>query len=160
MRVGPPRSVERFEPFERQRQVRAALVVGHGVDFVDDDRFDVAQNLRGSSGREQDVERLGRRDQDVRRRFSIAGAPHAACRRCGRRCESAASEAALARQLQDFAERAFEVLLDVVAERFERRDVEHFRAIGRARRRAPCGPAGRCRPGMRPAFCRSRWARR
>ena len=35
-------------------------------------------------------------------------------------------QAALARQLQDFAERDFQVLLDVVAQRLQRRDVEDF----------------------------------
>ena len=38
-------------------------------------------------------------------------------------------QAALARHLQNFAERNFEVLLDVVAERLERRDVEYFGAV-------------------------------
>ena len=35
------------EPFEREREVRAALVVGHGVDLVDDDGVDAAKMLAG-----------------------------------------------------------------------------------------------------------------
>ena len=31
-----------LDPFQRERQVRAALVAGHGVDLVDDDRVDAA----------------------------------------------------------------------------------------------------------------------
>ena len=35
---------QRLQPFERKRQMRAALVVGDRVDFIDDDGFDVAQD--------------------------------------------------------------------------------------------------------------------
>ena len=35
---------QRFQPFERQREMRAALVVGHGVDFVHDHGLDIAQD--------------------------------------------------------------------------------------------------------------------
>ena len=36
---------EQLQPLERKRQVRAALVVGDGVNFVHDHRLDIAQNL-------------------------------------------------------------------------------------------------------------------
>src|SRR5580692_3659213 len=42
---------ERIEAFERQRKMRAALVISDGVNFVDDDGFDGFQDfaaLRGS----------------------------------------------------------------------------------------------------------------
>ena len=42
------------EPFERQRQVRAALVAGQRVDFVHNHSFDVQQLLPGLGGREND----------------------------------------------------------------------------------------------------------
>ena len=48
-----------FQSFERQQQVRAAFVVGNRVDFVDDHRFDVAQNAPALFGSQQDVERFG-----------------------------------------------------------------------------------------------------
>ena len=80
---------ERFEPLERERQVHAALAADHGVDLVHD---------HGARGREhppaglrahEDVERLGRRDHDVRRALArSACARAAACRRCARRCGS------------------------------------------------------------------------
>jgi hypothetical protein len=62
------------QPFERERQVSAALVVGDGVDFVDDDGADVAQMFPRLARGEQKVERLRRRDQDVRRVAQHAGA--------------------------------------------------------------------------------------
>ena len=40
-----------FQPFEREREVRAALVVGDRVDFVDDHGLHIAQDARGSSRR-------------------------------------------------------------------------------------------------------------
>ena len=42
---------QRFEPFERQRQVGAALVAHQGVNLVDDHRFDRAAAARGSFAR-------------------------------------------------------------------------------------------------------------
>ena len=61
------RAVEqRVEPFERHGEVRAALGAGDRVDLVDDHRPDARQPGPGA-GREHQVERLGRRDEDVRR---------------------------------------------------------------------------------------------
>ena len=54
------------EPFERERQVRAALRPRDRVHLVEDHRVDRREHrlrLRG----EDEVERLGRRDEDVRR---------------------------------------------------------------------------------------------
>ena len=57
---------ERREPLERQREVRAALGRHERVDLVDDDRVDDAQRVARVRGQEQ-VQRFGRRDQDVGR---------------------------------------------------------------------------------------------
>ena len=65
MRCGG-RAVMRLEPLQRQRQVRAALRAGQGVDLVDDDPLDAAQRLARLRCQQQ-VQRLGRRDEDVRR---------------------------------------------------------------------------------------------
>ena len=63
--------------------MRAALGAGDGVDLVDDHRAHGAEHSAAAHGREQDVQRLGRRDEDVRRlaqhprarrRGSVAGA--------------------------------------------------------------------------------------
>ena len=121
---------QRFEPFERERKMRAALVVGDGVNFVHDDRLDGAQNFAALRGREQNVERFGRGDENVRRAIEhraafvhqrVAGAHGGADLRH--------QVAALARQLQNFAERGVEIFLNVVAERFQRRDVKDFGLI-------------------------------
>ena len=121
---------QRLQPLQRERQVRAALVVGDGVDFVHDDGLDIAQNRAALFRGQQDVERLGRGDQNVRRPLQhrpplvhqrVAGADGGANLRH--------QQSALARHLQNLAERDFEILLDVVAQRLQRRDVENFSAV-------------------------------
>ena len=56
---------------------------------------------------------------------------------------------------RDAAQRRAQVALDVVAERLQRRDVEHARA--RHRRAAARRPGGRGPTGTRPASCPTRW---
>ena len=58
---------ERVEALQRQGQVCAALGAGERVDLVDDDRLDTDKGLAGRA-REQQEERLRRRDEDVARR--------------------------------------------------------------------------------------------
>ena len=41
---------ERFQPFERKRQVRPALIVRHGVDLIDDHRADRFEHLAALLG--------------------------------------------------------------------------------------------------------------
>ena len=64
-RVGVLRA-EALEAFEAQREVRAALAAGDRVDLVDDDVLDVPERVAGAAGEHQ-VQRFGRRDEDVRR---------------------------------------------------------------------------------------------
>ena len=74
---------ERFEALQRQREVGAALGGHQRVDLVDDGGVDRAQNLAGVR-RQEEVERLRRGDEDVRRGAREAGAlAGRACRRCG-----------------------------------------------------------------------------
>ncbi len=63
----------RHEPLDRDREVRAPLGRHQRVDFVDDDRLDAAQGV-ARVRREQQVERFGRRDEDVGRIALEAGA--------------------------------------------------------------------------------------
>ena len=56
------------EALEADAEVGAALGAGDGVHLVDDHRVDAAQGLARLAGEHQE-ERLGRGDQDVRRRF-------------------------------------------------------------------------------------------
>ena len=57
-----------LQPFEREGEVRAASRADHGMNFVDDDRVRGTQHLAASFRGEQQVQRLGGRDQNVRRR--------------------------------------------------------------------------------------------
>ena len=153
---------QRLEPLERQRQVRAALRAGQGVDLVDDDPLDAAQRLARLRG-EQQVERLGRRDEDVRRPLAERAAL------LGRRVAGAHRDvnlarqvvlAAIARRQRDAGQRRTKVAVDVVDERLERRDVENAQAAQRIVRDAARSSAGRGTTGTRRASCRSRSARR
>ena len=118
---------EGFEALEREGEVGAALVVGDGVDFVDDDGADAGEIGAGFAGREQDVERLGGGDEDVRRTLEhgdavfgggVAGADAGA--------DFGGEEAAFEGKLLNFAQGAVEVFLHVVRERLEGADVEDF----------------------------------
>ena len=124
-------SGERVEPLERERQMRAALVVRHGVNLIDDHGLHRAQNLAALARRQQDVERFRSRHQNMRRpaehrlalmHVRIAGAHGGANFRH--------QVTALLRQRNDLAKGYIEILLDVVAERLQRRDVENFSGVG------------------------------
>ena len=139
----PARQV--LEPLEGEGEVRAALGARHGVDLVHDHRLGVHEELARPRCEHQ-VERLRRGDEHVGRvaehRLAlllrrVAGAD-------GHRHVPA-----------DPLERGAEVLLDVVGESLQRRDVDQARAA-RARRALP--PAGRAPRGTRRASCPSRWA--
>ena len=135
LRCGKPDAHRRamsqsFQPFERNCEMRAALVVGDRVDFVHDDGFDIAQNRAAFFGGQQNVERLRRGHQNVRRPLQH-GAPLVHQRVAGahRSANLRHQQAALARHLQDFAQRDFEIFLDVVAQRLQRRDIQNFGAV-------------------------------
>ena len=76
---------EVLEALEAQRQVGPALRPGDRVDLVDDDVLDAAKDLPGLA-REQEVEALRGRDEDVRwAADEMSGDPRSACRRSGSR---------------------------------------------------------------------------
>ena len=60
------RRAQALQPLQAQREVGAALRAGDRVHLVDDHVLDAAQDLARLAGQQQ-VERLGRGDQDVRR---------------------------------------------------------------------------------------------
>jgi hypothetical protein len=91
------------------------------VDLVDDDRLDAAEHLARLRGEDQ-VQRLGCRDEDVGRR-----APH-------RRALALRRVARADRDAQvgpDAAQRSAQVAVDVVGKRLQRRDVDQARVRGR-----------------------------
>ena len=149
---GPPG--ERVQAFEGEREVGAALVAGDGVDLVDDGGSDAGEHGAPALAREQDVERLRRRHQNVRglpahglarRARGVAGAHHGADARAGL--------AGFGERAVDALQRHLQVLVHVVAEGLERGDVEHPRRI---RERRPAAVAdqrvdGGEEPGQRLA---------
>ncbi len=153
---------EPLEALQAQRKVRAAFRAGDRVDLVDDDVLDAAEDVAGLAG-EHEIERLGRRDEDVRRaagevpavlRGRVAGpAGDGDVRR--RFAESGGGQA-------DAGQRRPEVPLDVVGQGLERRDVEDPDAC----RAAPWSAAsaawrrgGRGSRGTRRGSCRCRSGR-
>ena len=95
--------------------MRAALVVGDGMDLVDDDGADAAEIFAGLAGGEEEVERFRRGNEDMRRVAQhggtifgggVAGANAGA--------DLGAEIAALHSELLDLAQGKVEVLLDVV----------------------------------------------
>ena len=118
-------AAQRIEPLQRQHQVRAALGAGDRVQLVHDHAAHALQHRAAGFRGQQDEERLGRRDQDVRRRLAHAVALE------GRGVAGADGvpdrhvvEALLEELVADAGERLLEVLLDVVRERLQRRDIE------------------------------------
>ena len=134
---------ERLEPLDREREMGAALRAGDRVHLVEDQRVDAAQQLACARG-EQQEERLGRGDQDVRR---LAEHRRALLLRGVARADGDAE------LRPEAGERAAQVPLDVVVERLERRDVEQAEAVSRRRRQAGRSPRGTPR-----ASCPSRSA--
>ena len=111
-----------IQPLEREREMRAATRFQHGVDLVDDHDARRLQHVARAFGSEQQVERLGGRDQDVRRpaqhaRTLVLGriaAAHGGADAHGR-------VAHLLRETPDLTARLREVLVYVGRQRFQRR---------------------------------------
>ncbi len=115
---------DRLQPLERQGEMGAALGRHHRVDLVDDDRVDVAQHV-ARIRRQQQVQRLGRGDQDVGRVPREAGT--FGRRRVARpdgHLRQVVRDALLSREAADARERRAQVALDVDGQRLQRRDVE------------------------------------
>src|ERR1700736_4154524 len=100
----------------------AALGPGNRMDLVDDHCPYSAEHPAALEGRQHDVERLRSRDQNV---WRLAKHPRP---RRGRRISSANGDPDLGKllsfrgkPLSKLSERPFEISLDVVIERFERR---------------------------------------
>src|SRR5881394_3116909 len=121
---------ERIEPRQGEREMAAPLVPRHGMDLVHDDRPDRPQHFAGALGRQNQIERFRRGDQDVRRLLE-----HRLPLRLGRvtsadqRPHLDIGQPLLPQARTDLGERLREVFLDVVRERLERRDVDALNLI-------------------------------
>ena len=118
------------QPLERERQMRAPLRGEERVDLVDDDEPRAREGGAESLRREQKVEGLGRRDQHVR-----GPARHRLARR-GLRVARAHGHPQAGQPVAgggrgggDAGERLAQVLLDVVVQGPERRDVDDVDAL-------------------------------
>ena len=134
-----PVAAQRGQALERQRQMRAALVGRQRVDLVDDHGARGRQHGAARFRAEQDVERLRRGHHDMRR--PPAHAVALARRRVAGAHPGADIDVGQALRLQrgaDAGERRFEVALDVVRQRLERRDVDDLGLVREPCRRAPC----------------------
>src|ERR1700730_1299841 len=119
-----------LQALARQRQMGAPLVVGHGVDLVDDDGLNIMQDRAAALRGEENVERFRRGDENVRWPLQHGAAlVHQGVAGADRGPNLGHEQAALARQLQNFAEWDLEVFLYVVAQRLERGDIQHFGAV-------------------------------
>ena len=132
--AGEGPSGQRVQALQREREMRAALVAGDGVDLVHDRGLRAREHGPPALAGEEDVERFRRRHQDVRRlpahglarrARGVAGAHHGA--------DAGAGLPGLGKGAVDARERHFQVLVHVVAERLERRDVDHPGRVGQRR---------------------------
>ena len=141
--------------------MRAALVRRHGVDLVDDHRARGRQHRAAGIGAEQDVERLRRGDEDMRRPPAHARrARPAACRRCAPRCGSrhrAGRARAAPRGCRPAAPPGCAGCRWTAPSAARRRPPAWRR---RGCLPGPGAPARRSPPETPPASCRSRSARR
>ena len=119
------------EAGEGEGEVAAALVAEEGVDLVDDDGLDGAEDLAAAFGGEHEVEGFGGGDEDVRGRLDdrlalglgrVAGAEGGA--------DAVRRVAEFEGDLLDLGEGVLEVALDVVAEGFQGGDVKDVDFVG------------------------------
>ncbi len=125
---------QRLQPFQRQREMRAAFVAGDRVDLIDDHGAAGGEHVAPRLRTEQNVQRFRGGHDDVRRL-----APHA--RTFGLRCVSRAHHRANGhvRQIQgrefftNTHQRCVEIALNVVRQRLQRRHVDHAGLIRQGR---------------------------
>jgi hypothetical protein len=70
---------QRLQSLQGERQVRAALVAGDGVDLVHDHRLDAPQGLPSPLAGHQQVQRFGGRDDEAGRPAHHEGPLRAGC---------------------------------------------------------------------------------
>ena len=102
----------------------AALVISYCMDFIYDNGFHIPQNRAAALGREQDVKRLRRGYENMRRPLEHrTPLVHERVAGTNRSANLRHKQPALAGHLQDFPERPLKVLVNIVSESFERRNV-------------------------------------
>ena len=123
-----PRPAQGLEPFQREREVRAALGRHERVDLVDDDGIDRGERAPGIRSQQQ-IQRLRCGDENVRgvpQESSALGLRGIAGPNGDSRHDARFGSAF--RHLRDAHQRRSQVALDVDGQRFEGRHVEHAAA--------------------------------
>ena len=121
---------QRLQSFHAQRQVRPAPIADHSMNFIHDQSARRGEDLAPGFGGEQQIKRLGRRHENVRRllRHGLSFR-----RRCVARADVRAqfNVAALTRAQSgpNSRQRFLQVFVNVVAERFEWRNIDHASLI-------------------------------
>ena len=116
---------ERGKPFQGHGQVSAAFVAGQCVNLVDDDRLHRRQHAAPGFGGQQDVERLRRRHENVRRLAAHFGA-FALGRVSGAHqgADAYVWQTRFQQLVANAGQGRLQVLVDVVGQRLERRHVK------------------------------------
>jgi hypothetical protein len=122
---------ERREALERQREMASALVGGERMDLVDDHRPRGREHLAAGLRTQEHVQRLRSGDDDLRRPAAHAGA--LALRRVAGSDQGSDLDVGVTERQElgaDARERRFQVALNVVGQRLQRRDVDDRRFVG------------------------------
>ena len=121
---------QRVQTLQRQGQVGPALVGRDGMDLIHDDGPNIAQCLAALLRSQEQEKRFRRRDEDMRRAFEHPlPLPGRRVSRPDIDSDLRHQQASRQSRLGNFKKRLLKILLDVVAQRLQRRDVEHLRAI-------------------------------
>ena len=114
-----------LQTLEREREMRAATRADDGVDLVDDDRAHRAQHVTTALRSEQQIQRFGGGDQNVRRRFQhrrAFGSRRVAGAYRGR--DARRTQPALFGETANGPSRLGEILVNVSAQCLQRRNVD------------------------------------
>ena len=121
---------EVLKALEGERQVGAALVTRHGVNLVHDHRARPREAAAARFRRQENVQGLGRGDEDVRRTLrTLAALGRRGVSRANGGTNGRRADPHLGRHRRQLAQRLFQVAADVVGERLERRDVDDLRPV-------------------------------
>src|ERR1051326_7913558 len=114
----------------RQRQVRTSFVVNECMDFIDDERLCRLQQMAAALSCEQDEQRLWRRYKNMWRPLEhLLPFGHRGLACSDSDADGRHQKPFLTGELSDFVQRAFQIFLDVVAQRFKRRNVNNLRLV-------------------------------
>ena len=118
------------QPLHRNAEVRPALVVGNGMELVDDEGAHVLQSPATALGGQENEERFGRRNEHMGRllRHSLSLALGRISRSHGDSNVRKRSSPRL-REVLQVAQGRHQVAMDIVRERLKRRDIDDLSLV-------------------------------